>query len=137
MDQITVWVEGWQMQCCGEPFRKGDRVEWTALKWAFDMPPLAEIKSIDFFYENHAGTDREVFVIRGEVSKIGAVFQKYELDPVRNVRLPVSGRLVDHDKEADGWEDACGEYEFSAYFVHLHRAEITSIGSQTLSKGDC
>lgn len=26
---MTVWVDFWQMQCCGEPFRTGDQVAWT------------------------------------------------------------------------------------------------------------
>jgi hypothetical protein len=24
----VVWVSSWQMECCGEPFAVGDRVEW-------------------------------------------------------------------------------------------------------------
>ena len=26
---MTIWVDGWQMQCCGEPFRLGSQVAWT------------------------------------------------------------------------------------------------------------
>ncbi len=26
---MTVWVDSWQMRCCGEPFRVGSQVAWT------------------------------------------------------------------------------------------------------------
>ena len=26
---MTVWVDSWQMQFCGEPFRRGSQVAWT------------------------------------------------------------------------------------------------------------
>jgi uncharacterized protein DUF6578 len=26
---MTVWVDSWQMQCCGDPFRRGSKVAWT------------------------------------------------------------------------------------------------------------
>jgi Family of unknown function (DUF6578) len=26
---MTLWVDAWQMQCCGEPFRLGSPVAWT------------------------------------------------------------------------------------------------------------
>lgn len=26
---MTIWIGGWQMQCCGKPFRLGSRVAWT------------------------------------------------------------------------------------------------------------
>ena len=26
---MTIWIDSWQMQCCGEPFRLGSRVAWT------------------------------------------------------------------------------------------------------------
>ena len=25
----TIWVDGWQRQCCGKPFAIGSTVEWT------------------------------------------------------------------------------------------------------------
>ena len=25
----AVWIDAWQMQCCGDPFAVGDRVAWT------------------------------------------------------------------------------------------------------------
>ena len=26
---LLVWVDAWQMQCCGDPFAVGSSVEWT------------------------------------------------------------------------------------------------------------
>ena len=26
---MAVWVNSWQMQCCGDPFRRGSKVAWT------------------------------------------------------------------------------------------------------------
>lgn len=25
----TIWMDDWEMQCCGEPFEVGSRVTWT------------------------------------------------------------------------------------------------------------
>jgi hypothetical protein len=37
---VLVWVSGWQMQCCGEPFGVGDRVERTL----DDRPDLSRLE---------------------------------------------------------------------------------------------
>ncbi|MFF0303105.1 DUF6578 domain-containing protein [Streptomyces sp. NPDC004562] len=34
MTTVTIWVDGWQMQCCGESFAPGDAVSWPLLREA-------------------------------------------------------------------------------------------------------
>ena len=138
MNQITVWVAAWEMQCCGEPFKTGDSVDWTVAKWKFDLPPVEGIDSIDYCYDNHGTGNEQEFQLKGIVSKIQTVFEKYELDPAQNVLRPVSGKLFDFDGEADGYqykgsgyytdldkEEDASTYGFSAYFVQLSQVEIT------------
>jgi hypothetical protein len=36
---LTIWMAGWQLQCCGEPFSVGETVEWT-LAPVSDRDPL-------------------------------------------------------------------------------------------------
>jgi len=111
------------MQCCGEPFQTGGHVEWTAVKWVYDIPPGLENERIDYYYENHADAEQEVFRISGVVAKIQAVYQKYDLDG--SVYRPVAAKLVDFDREAGGWEADHGEDRFSAYLVELQQVEVT------------
>jgi hypothetical protein len=43
--EVTVWIADWQMQCCGDPFRRGERIAWTVLTGSDSHLPewLAEV----------------------------------------------------------------------------------------------
>ena len=117
MKNIWIWVEEWQMKCCGDPFKVGDEVTWTAEEWRCDMPKIPGVEEIDYNYENHG--DDDVHTICGTVRRIFAVYQTYKLNPADNRYYPDLGKIIEICGEAIGWEEDMGEYSFSAYYVLL------------------
>lgn len=66
---MTAWVDGWQMQCCGEPFRLGSQAAWPlrpAPDWLEEVPgngaPPVEAPS------NTMAASRDAVPTRGRVT---------------------------------------------------------------------
>jgi hypothetical protein len=58
--QVRVWVDAWQMQCCGPPFADGDTVEWTLspdndLEWLDSVVGRDVAQTVDFSEDHHVG----------------------------------------------------------------------------------
>lgn len=82
-DRCTLYYEAWQFQCCGDPFKVGEKVDWTCT-----LP--SEYKNahgiiIDFL-EDHHGFAK--YSITGTVSKI--IFERSE--------LPKNDKIVEYEK---------------------------------------
>ncbi|HEY8372656.1 MAG TPA: DUF6578 domain-containing protein [Pseudonocardiaceae bacterium] len=125
--RIRVWVDGWQMQCCGEPFQVGDTVEWTLRscdrgKYPVDVlgPDVAE--SVTHAEEHHGGLPEDAPVTTGTVTGIHAVHSRYAPRSDESPRVlhpvPGSGQLT-WVSSADGWEHVEGELQFVGYLVDL------------------
>jgi hypothetical protein len=60
---MTVSVEFWQMQCCGEPFRLGDRVAWTVratdTDWLEVMLGTHAQPGVDAVEDHHGGVPED------------------------------------------------------------------------------
>lgn len=69
--QVTVFIENWQMDCCGEPFAVGEIVEWDCNK----TDCHCDYKGADYQYEAH---DIAGVVVRGVVANIDEVIPEYE-----------------------------------------------------------
>ena len=124
--ETAIWIEDWQMQCCGTSFQIGDTVKWTILKWEFEKP-IVDVGEIDFLYENHAESNDNLFEIEGVVTQILAIHYVYELNTKTRAHIPISGITVPVN-EADGWnEDINDEMEFAAYCVKLENVSIKSV----------
>ncbi|GAA0221593.1 DUF6578 domain-containing protein [Cryptosporangium japonicum] len=73
----TIWVDGWQQQCCGAPFAVGSAVEWTLR--AFDGEWLRGLLGdrghvpVDGAEEHHDGVHQETPITLGVVAAIEAV----------------------------------------------------------------
>lgn len=116
------------MQCCGDPFRRGERIAWTVLKGLDPHVPewLAEVLgdrvvTVDAIEEHHQGEDGEVEPVIGTVASIRAV--SCRLAPVTEgsrtyVRIPGSGVTTDIEM-ADGWTEAPSGTELMGYLVEL------------------
>lgn len=68
----TVWIDGWQMQCCGEPFQVGSVVSWnlTPLADSAHLPnTLGDDGARVTHTENHHGPD----IPDGTVLTVGTV----------------------------------------------------------------
>jgi hypothetical protein len=124
--ELTVWVDDWQMQCCGEPFAVGSKVSWTLrdtdAEWlATVLGPDATMK-VDAAEEHHGGAPDDAPVVEGLVRSIAAVHCRYAPRPGENPRMfhPVPGSgLVTEVSSADGWTRGQNGLEFAGYIVRL------------------
>ncbi|MEW2123504.1 DUF6578 domain-containing protein [Streptomyces sp. NPDC007259] len=124
---LTIWVDDWQMQCCGEPFAPGDVVSWTLME--VDPEEYADLvgedraSEIDFCEEHH-GVGEERAPTSVEVVSVVEVHCRYGVPPgaTEQVNYPVPGTtvLVPVEK-ADGWAKAQPGVSFAGYLVTARR----------------
>jgi hypothetical protein len=124
---LTIWVDDWQIQCCGETFTLGDVVSWHLL--GVDPEDYADLVGSDRaaeidFCEEHHGRENEHAPTRLRVLTITEVHCRYEVPPgsTSNVRHPVPGttELVPV-READGRAVTRPHVEFTGYLVTAER----------------
>ncbi|MFD5326075.1 DUF6578 domain-containing protein [Streptomyces sp. NPDC127092] len=125
---LTVWVDDWQMQCCGESFSPGDVVSWTLVE--VDPEDYADTvgderaAGIDFREEHH-GEEEGQAPTSLEVVSIAEVHCHYDVPPgaTEKVNYPVPGTtvLVPVEK-ADGWAKIRPGVRFAGYLVTARRA---------------
>ena len=122
---VTVWVDDWQMQCCGEPFRRGARVSWTLR--APDQESLSNLlgeeaaATIDAAEEHHGDVAEDTEPTSGTVKSIRAVHGRYAKASSESQTwhvVPRSGVLTELES-ADGWTANRGELRFVGYLVRL------------------
>ena len=108
------------MQCCGVPFKIGDKVKWTVCKEHLE-------DGVDYAYEHH-GQAVEPFMLTGRVSEIKARYYRGKLGPSRNnpdvqitYMIPAKTFNV---TEADGWDKDIEDMSFGGYMVTLHDCVI-------------
>ena len=112
-----VWVDGWQLECCGTPFAVGSQVS-SMLKPVdreFLGPVLghAEVALINDAEEHH-GDAVDDPPVAGVVRSIQAVFCFYELRDGANFRTPVVGSGVIIERPA---AEARDEYDGGRTFL--------------------
>ncbi|MFJ6915675.1 DUF6578 domain-containing protein [Streptomyces sp. NPDC101133] len=130
---LTIWVDDWQFQCCGESFTPGDVVSWHLLE--VDSEDYADLVGSDRaadidFCEEHHGREDEHAPTRLRVLTITEVHCRYEVPSgsTSNVRRPVSGTTeVVPVQEADGWAATRPDVEFAGYLVTAERAELSRV----------
>ncbi|MFG3439575.1 DUF6578 domain-containing protein [Nonomuraea sp. NPDC047897] len=123
---MIVWVDGWQLQCCGDPFGVGTRVSWRLRPadrgWLADV--LGEAADdVQWAEERHgdAGTDGRR--VEATVLAITAVRCRYAPVPDEDALYPVRGSgMLSVVKEADKWPPGQGGLEFVGYLVNLDTA---------------
>ena len=135
---VRVWVDAWQMQCCGDPFQVGGDVSWSlylendhAFLGNVATPEIAE--SIQFGEEHHGGIPEDSPETRGEVLRIQVahcrVGQAPGGDPNMHVPLQGTGTLRDVDS-ADGWDAEQDGLIFYGYIVDIEPARGQSLPSK-------
>ncbi|WP_371660138.1 DUF6578 domain-containing protein [Streptomyces sp. NBC_00280] len=120
---LTIWVDDWQIQCCGETFAPGDVVSWNLLE--ADPEDYVGVvgderaTGIDFREEHH-GQEGEHTPTSLEVLTITEVHCRYAVPPdsATNVQGPVPGttELVPVS-EANGWAESRPDISFAGYLV--------------------
>ncbi len=120
-----VWVDGWQLECCGVPFSTGSKVSWKLKPVDRNLLETilggSEAARITHAEEHHgdevAGGGRVVGVVR----RIHAVFCRYELPTPEAIAMtPVrfSG-VVRQRRVAEGREPPDDDRRFLGYIVDL------------------
>ena len=81
---MTIWVDSWQMQCCGEPFHRGSQVAWTLrpadADWLEEMLSPHAQQTVDAAEEHHGGVPEDTPATLGTVTGI-AVHCRFEALP--------------------------------------------------------
>lgn len=125
---LTIWIDDWQIQCCGQSFAPGDVVSWTLLE--VDPEDYADVvggeraDEIDFREEHHGQGDGHA-PTSVEVVSIAEVHCRYGVPPgaTDKVNYPVPGTTVLVPvKEADGRAKARPDVSFAGYLVTARRA---------------
>ncbi|MGW1132369.1 DUF6578 domain-containing protein [Streptomyces griseoluteus] len=120
---LTIWVDDWQMQCCGQDFAVGDVVSWTLLE--ADPEDYADVVGAKRaegigFREEHHGRAGECAATSVEVLSIDEVHCRYEIPAgaTDRMHLPVrdTAVLVPVDR-ADGWARPRPDVSFVGYLV--------------------
>jgi hypothetical protein len=123
---MLVWVDGWQMQCCGDPFEVGSQVSWTILaevdvKWLTSVLGPDRAATVDCAEESH-GAVEQLPVLEGTVRSIELVYCQYASDG--RVQLPVPGSaVVTQTQAAIGWEESRKGMSFVGYLVDIAVSE--------------
>lgn len=123
----TVWVDDWQMQCCGKPFAVGTTLSWKLRDpdpgWLGSVLGPDRAITVDAAEEHHgAVAEDDSPSVTGTVSSIETVHCRYapqaEGDP-RSL-YPVAGSaVIARVWSADGWTPDKGELRFVGYVVRL------------------
>jgi len=115
------------MQCCGEPFKIDDIINWLAVKWnKNDWSCDIDVGPIDYYYEHHSSEWKKLFKITGKVKQIQTLYRKFEPDPKdptgrSRIRTSWKSHLAE---SADGWDENIGEYRLNGYVVILENVKI-------------
>jgi hypothetical protein len=97
---MTVWVDSWQPQCCGEPFHLGSHVAWTLgdadADWLRAMLGAGAQHTADAAEEHHGGVLEGTAPPESRVTSIAAVHCRYAPRPGTDprARYPVPARAL-------------------------------------------
>ena len=123
MNECIVYYESWQLQCCGDPFSVGDKVEWDC-KIPSDYKNAHGI-IIDFEEEHHGFATHS---ITGTVTKILAERSEFPKGK-KGVWYERVQTIQEEIQHADGWEsqledDDTTDRTFWGYIVELHDVTV-------------
>ena len=125
-DECAIFYESWQIQCCGDPFSVGDRVEWTGVT-PYEYP-VADGVIIDFVEDHH---DAAFLSIKGYVSRI--VAHRSEFPRGQRIVDYYKARIISEELQtADGHEselpdDDTTERTFWGYVVTLKNVVVAPL----------
>ena len=131
----VVYIEDWQMQCCGIPFRIGDNINWTVIEYGDDFRD--QHYKPDFYYENHGSAQsKQIYKLTANVVSIKACYYTLEYRPIEGKVDCQMGHLIYGKSvnvtEADGWDDDIDGLRFGSYIAELKDVSIET----QLSGGD-
>ncbi|MFI7441791.1 DUF6578 domain-containing protein [Nonomuraea indica] len=118
----NIWVDDWQMQCCGDPFSVGSTVSWTLCPadrgWLTRVLGERTAATIDWSEEHHSDPSDDQLRVEGRVTHISAVHAHLERLPGEDACHPVRG-VLSPQTDADGWTPDQNDLSFVGYLVTL------------------
>ena len=121
---MTVWVDAWQMQCCGEPFGVGSRVSWALAErdpgWVTAVLGAGVI--VDAAEDHHGGVPDGTPPTAGTVTAVSAVHCRPAPAPGQSGQAPrpaVSPAVFTPVTRVDGRTRDRDGLNFAGYLVHL------------------
>lgn len=114
--RVNVWMAGWQMQCCGTPFRRGSEVSWrlrpaTDVQWLDTVLDGGVAATVDAVEDHHG--DSSAPATAATVVSIATVHCRFAPEPVAGsgVLTPVV--------EAERWTGDMGDRRLAGYLVRV------------------
>ena len=126
----TVLYEGWQMQCCGQPFSINDMGRWDV--FTFNKTLTDVNQTIEYIYDAHYETSDGLHILQGTVHQINAIYTKYKPSAANpQFLIPVSS-LLRSVVDANGYEEEINGMTFDSYIVVLRNVSIKKVTNQTV-----
>ncbi len=114
--EINVWMAGWQMECCGAPFRNGSEVSWrlrraTGPEWLDTVLQPGVAATVDAVEDHHGGADTPSTT--ATVVSIATVHCRFAPEPVAG-----SGVMALRPA-AEKWQSDVGDRRFAGFVVRI------------------
>ncbi|MFI2259397.1 DUF6578 domain-containing protein [Streptomyces tubercidicus] len=124
--KLKVWLDDWQMQCCGDPFSIGSEVSWTLIdpkdEWLTDVLGAELADTVDAAEDRHLGAPKGATPTVATVTAISAVHCRFAPRPGSPTGtlypVPDTGILTTITS-ADGWTPNRENREFIGYLVEV------------------
>lgn len=125
LDTCNIFYESWQIQCCGKPFKIGDRVRWSCV-YTNDEKIICGYK-IDFNEEHHGD---ETHAIIGTITDIKAVTQTDSQDEKCHdfdaEKLSLANLVAADGYESEKKATDDNYFIFWGYIVTMNDVEVSS-----------
>jgi hypothetical protein len=98
--QTNVWMDSWQMNCCGERFETESKVSWTlrsatGIEWLDVVVGHGTAATIDAIEDHHGGTASEGEPTAATVASIATLHRPSTPAPVPGSRSVVEVRAAE------------------------------------------
>jgi hypothetical protein len=125
---LVVWLDGWQVECCGEPFAIGSRVAWTLDErvdraWLATVLGEALAATVTHAQEHHGNLPEDAPATDAVVTRVRAVSCEYAPAPAGSdgrTHVAVPGtRVVVELHDVRGWYEPAAPLHHVGYLADL------------------
>ena len=125
MSKCSVIIDTWQIQCCGERFKVGEKVKWCVEYFGKSLDSYPYIGSVDYYYENHPTKTNGYYTFTGIVASIEVLYVHLIPDPVDvKMLIALPDTYSKPVREAAVRVKNDNEHSFDGYIVHFDDYQI-------------